>query len=125
METINHIISFSEATLGPLSHQITPIGSTALAASVIALSVLFTGPHRLAQIRNDRARCAWNPSFVCSRLRDVFFRNWVRIGWPRAFSEQIRPFAEATGQIEPRRPRAGAGRKPPPGSVTQSGVSAD
>jgi len=55
METINHIISFSEATLGPLSHQITPIGSTALAASVIALSVLFTGPHRLAQILGTTA----------------------------------------------------------------------
>jgi hypothetical protein len=50
METINHIISVTEAMLGPPPHQITPIASMALAASVIALSVFFTAPNRLAQI---------------------------------------------------------------------------
>jgi hypothetical protein len=49
METINHIMGFAEALLEPLPHQITPIGSTALAASVIALSVLFTAPNGLRQ----------------------------------------------------------------------------
>jgi hypothetical protein len=50
METINHIINLAETMLGPLSQQITPIGSTTLAASIIALSVLFAAPNRLAQI---------------------------------------------------------------------------
>jgi hypothetical protein len=49
MEAINDIIGVAETMLRPLSH-FTPINSTALAASIIALSVLFTGPNRLAQI---------------------------------------------------------------------------
>jgi hypothetical protein len=49
METINHIIGVVEATPWPLPHQITPIGSMAPAASVVALSALFAAPYRLAQ----------------------------------------------------------------------------
>jgi hypothetical protein len=50
METINHVISTVEAMLKPLPSQIAPIGPAVLAVAIIALSVLFTAPTRLAQI---------------------------------------------------------------------------
>jgi hypothetical protein len=50
MEKVNHIISAVETMLEPLPNQITPIGSMALAVSIIALGVLYTAPDRHAQI---------------------------------------------------------------------------
>ena len=50
MEKISHVISVVEAMLEPLPNQITPIGPVVLAVGIIALSVLFTAPTRLAQI---------------------------------------------------------------------------
>src|ERR1700739_2481353 len=50
METINYIMSSAEALFERLPQQIAPIDSISLAASIIALSVLFTAPNRPAQI---------------------------------------------------------------------------
>jgi hypothetical protein len=50
METINHIINVADSIFERLPEQIMPINSTALAASVIILSVLFTAPNRPTQI---------------------------------------------------------------------------
>lgn len=50
MEMINQIMSFADAVVGHLPQQIPPIDSMALAASIIALSVFFTAPIRLAQL---------------------------------------------------------------------------
>jgi hypothetical protein len=50
MEKISHVISVVEAMLEPLPSQITPIGPVVLTVGIIALSVLFTAPYRLAQI---------------------------------------------------------------------------
>jgi hypothetical protein len=50
VETISQIMSFADAMRESLLQQIAPINSTALAASVIVLSVLSTAPSRLAEI---------------------------------------------------------------------------
>jgi type VI protein secretion system component VasK len=49
METINHIVNSADMMFDRLPQQITPIILTALVASVIILSVLFTVQNRLVQ----------------------------------------------------------------------------
>jgi hypothetical protein len=49
METINQIMNFADSMFERLPQQVTPINSTAVAASVIVLSVFFTTPNRLAE----------------------------------------------------------------------------
>jgi hypothetical protein len=50
MEAINHIINVADSMFERFVQQVMPINSTALAAGIIILSVLFTAPTRPAQI---------------------------------------------------------------------------
>jgi hypothetical protein len=95
METINHIINVADSIFERLPEQIMPINSTALAASVIILSVLFTAPNRPTQIVRTIALASIGVSrLICTELCDGSFCTLVRISWRRAVSEKSSPIAE-------------------------------